>query len=205
MKRNRWIALSAKTLALFLLLTCLIPDAAGAASSALKKSAKKAEKAWQGGQLDEAAKLYESVLAAAAPGDAERAQALFALALYYLQPYATTRDEARARTLLEELAAAFPISEHRLEARALTALLSDTSALDRCTTELAAAREGAAAAGEQTKAAAAQAESTRAKLAAAEKDLGRVRAELVKSQEELAKKGQALEELKRRMVRRGGG
>jgi len=148
MKRNRWIALSAKTLALFLLLTCLIPDAAGAASSALKKSAKKAEKAWQGGQLDEAAKLYESVLAAAAPGDAERAQALFALALYYLQPYATTRDEARARTLLEELAAAFPISEHRLEARALTALLSDTSALDRCTTELAAAREGAAAAGE---------------------------------------------------------
>lgn len=183
----------------------------------LKKSLKEADEKWSDGDVDAAVDVYEEILAATEPGATERADALYALIVVSLGP--DGRDLGRARTLLSEFEA-FPRYPRRLEVRTLAGLMDSAESagteLRRVEAELAQVLDDLESDRRQPEAETAAAESLETsleaqietlaeKLAKAEEELASKDDELRAVRAELAKKEEALEKLRQRVVGRPGG
>ena len=112
--------------ALMLLFHPLAATAQELSPRELKKIEKQAGKAFAAGDVESAAELYQTILAATSAGDSRRGAALYALAIAHLSPGAG-RDVGTAAEHLEELAS-MPRHPRQLEAAAIRALFSEIDA-----------------------------------------------------------------------------
>lgn len=182
----------------------------------LKKSLKEANSKWLGGDVEGAVELYEDVLAATESDAPERADALYALIVVSLAPDSPFRDPERLPALLSEYDR-FPAHPRHLEVRTFESLmdaadrerkesrrLADDIAADReaCERERLELRETS---GRRSESLEAEIEDLAGKLAQAEEELALKDAELRIARAELAKKEEALEKLRQRVVGRSGG
>ena len=204
---TRLIAIAAS----LLLLAPQLADAQALTSKELKKKNRQAGKAYEAGQSDRAVELYGEILAATEPGDSQRGDALYVVAMARLAPEGPGRDAARRH--LDELTASFPRHPRRLEISAVRQLLGDlasarievtrrTFELEERLAELEAERRQVEAQRQEiegeTEAVGGEVKSLRAQLR-------RTRAELTETRGELDKKEEALQKLKDALVSRAGG
>ena len=189
--------------ALSLLLFCPpSADAETLSGRELRKALKQAGRAWEVGDAARATELYEQVLASTEPGDGDRPDALYALAMARLSPEGPARDAEAARGDLEELTASFPLHPRRLETAAVLQLLGEIDAFaaeaerrDSEVEEIEAERQAIADASE---AAGGQVKSLEEKLRKTRAELSRTRSKLEKTEGEL-------QQLKDALLNRAGG
>lgn len=190
-----------------------LASAEGLSDRELKKAVRQADKAFAAGQTDEAAELYDRVLASTPPGDGWRESALYALALIRLAAEGERFDLEAARAYLDELATSFPSHPRRAEIAAARGLLAAHDAagaasarraaeLEAQITDLEAERSAAEAAREEI---AGESEAAGDKVKSLEAQLRRMRAERNECRTELGKKDEALQKLKDALVARAGG
>jgi len=153
-----------------------------------KKISRQANKALEAGQIEEAVKLYEQILAGTEKGDALRARALYVVAFACLSPEKAQRNLKRARQLLEELKTSYPEYQRQLE---VTVACSWAASLSQ-------ARSSAGRLRRQT-------EGQSAKVGSLEAELEKLKAELAATREELKKKEEALQKVREELVGGGGG
>lgn len=201
--------------AAFALLAAASATAQDSSPRQVKRSLKEANSKWLAGDVEAAVALYEGVLAATAAGAPERADALYGVIVASLAARSPRPDPDRIRELLSEYER-FPAHPRRFEVEALeglmgsaesareeTARLSEELAAERdaCERERSRLRESS---GERNESLEAEIEALAGKLAAAEETLASKDAELRAARAELAKKEEALEKLRQRVVGRSG-
>ncbi|MCP4658130.1 MAG: hypothetical protein GY856_22190 [bacterium] len=159
-----------------------------------RKISRQAKKALEAGQLEEAVKLYEQVLAGTEKGDALRARALYVVAFMCLSPEKAHRDLKRAGQLLEELKSSYPDYEGQLE---VTIASSWTKSLST-------AQSSAGRLRRQTKDQDAKVGSLETEIEKLKGELAATRQELAATREELKKKEEALQKVREELVGGGG-
>lgn len=177
----------------------------------IRRALRDADDALGSGRFDQAAGLYEQVVASTEQDDSQWADALYGLALaQFLLPW-EQRDGARAAAALRELADSFPDHDRRLEVAAVLGCFdeavrrsAEAEGLTERVAELEAAiAEQSARLAEQDATAEGRAESFEAEAAELREEVARLRGRLATTEAELKKKQEALEKVKATLV--GGG
>lgn len=156
-----------------------------------KKISRQANKALEAGQLEEAVKLYEQILAGTEKGDEIRARALYVVAFMCLSPEKAHRDLQRAGKLFDELKSSYPDYERQLE---VTVASSWTQSLSAAQSSAGRLRRQDAKVG-----------SLETEIEKVKNELEATRRELATTQEELKKKEEALQKVREELVGGGGG
>lgn len=199
MRPHHWIVLAA-------VVGCVaLPLQAQTLTASKAKKALKEAKAVEGRDPAKALELYRQVADQTAKTSAQRADALYAIALRQLARPAGERDLAAAQTAAQSFASDFPRDERRPAAQALVATLDLVATQQRDHAQQLAELAATAAAEATAKQAATTAKTeTSQRVEELETRVRRLRGELEAAKTELAKKEEALQKLKKVVVGGGG-